>query len=441
MDRKKRLLLECFNLTLPKGTGIKTYATLLGKLAREIGYDVEALVQSNGDIRRRDPVLSDVMFFDDAKKPKWKEKYFEAPAQIALGAPFGLHARKLPRTGVVQEGERMLGGVAFDAVWAVDRFTLAAKRHFNRYGTLAKIRMDAPIDVFHATHLTPVKVPGAVNIYTIHDVIPLRLPRATKDSKKFVLNSLRAVCRDADHIVTVSEQSKKDILSLCPIAEDKITVTFQAAALPQELIDRPEDEADRIVTNVFGLKPNEYFLYFGAVEPKKNVSRLIDAYAASGAPHPLIIAGGLGWDYEGDLERIESEYFSSWRIAQDHIKVERRVRRFDHLPLPYLTALIQRSRSVLFPSLYEGFGLPVLEAMTLGAPVMTSNVSSLPEVAGEAAVLVDPYDVTAMAQAIRVLDADADLRRDLVVRGKAQATRFSQEAYRDRLAALYARWL
>jgi glycosyltransferase involved in cell wall biosynthesis len=439
MEHRKRLLLECFNLTLPKGTGIKTYATLLAQLANEIGCDVEALVESQGDIRRRDPILAEVTFFDDAKKPKWREKYFRAPAQILFGAPFGLAARKLPRTGVVEEGQRVLSGVSLNTVWTADRFTTTSKRHFNRYGRLAKLNIDTPIDIFHATHLTPMMVPKARNICTIHDVIPVRLPRATRDNKKFFLNALRTVCREFDQIVTVSEQSKKDILSLCPISDEKITVTYQASAIPRRLIDRPVDEVDMIVRHVFGLQPREYFLYFGAVEPKKNVSRLIDAYAASGAPYPLVIAGGLGWDYESDVERIQNELFSSWRIAQDHIRLERRVRRFDHLPLEHLVALVQRARAVLFPSLYEGFGLPVLEAMTLGTPVMTSNVSSLPEVAGEAALLVDPYDVNSMANAIRTLDADEGLRRELAERGKIQATQFSREVYRDRLATLYAK--
>lgn len=110
-----------------------------------------------------------------------------------------------------------------------------------------------------------------------------------------------------------------------------------------------------------------------------------------------------------------------------------------YLPLPRLIALMRGARGVLFPSLYEGFGLPVLEAMVAGAPVLTSNVSSLPEIAGDAALLVDPNDVDSIAAAIRQLDNDDDLCRTLVERGRERAKQFSPERYEERLAKLYRR--
>ena len=113
------------------------------------------------------------------------------------------------------------------------------------------------------------------------------------------------------------------------------------------------------------------------------------------------------------------------------------MRHLDHVSLSHLVALIRGARSVLFPSFYEGFGLPVLEAMVLGTPVMTSNSSSLPEVAGEAALLVDPHDTAAMTRAIVELDRDADLRKELARRGLVQAEKFSMQAYTNRIDAVY----
>ena len=111
----------------------------------------------------------------------------------------------------------------------------------------------------------------------------------------------------------------------------------------------------------------------------------------------------------------------------------------EYAPFPLLVSLIRGARAVLFPSLYEGFGLPVLEAMLLGAPVMTTNTSSLPELVGDAAMTVDPYDVAAMSQAIRALDADDDLRARLSTMGPGQAALFSPERYQERLGAVYDR--
>jgi glycosyltransferase involved in cell wall biosynthesis len=194
--------------------------------------------------------------------------------------------------------------------------------------------------------------------------------------------------------------------------------------------------ADEVDT-LFQVSKGGYFLFYGALEPKKNVSRLIDAYAASRTQRPLLIAGGLGWQYAGDVEKIEDERFRVWRIDGNTITMERRVRRLPYVPRDQLISLIRGARAVLFPSIYEGFGLPVLEAMQLGTPVMTSNVASLPEIAGDAALLVDPCDVAAMARAIRTLDSDEALCQDLASRGLRRAEHFSPAQYATRIADLY----
>jgi len=118
---------------------------------------------------------------------------------------------------------------------------------------------------------------------------------------------------------------------------------------------------------------------------------------------------------------------------------ERRVRRIDYLPFPQLVQMIRGARAVVFPSLYEGFGLPVLEAMALGTPVISSNTSSVPEVAGDAALLVDPYSTAEIAQALRKLDQDDDLCFELAQRGRRRAELFSEAAYAGRLRELYRR--
>jgi glycosyltransferase involved in cell wall biosynthesis len=192
---------------------------------------------------------------------------------------------------------------------------------------------------------------------------------------------------------------------------------------------------------MFELDPGNYYLFLGALEPKKNVGRLIDAYAASGTRRPLVIAGGQGWQNTADIERINDTRFSNYRLTESTISKVKRVRRISYLPLDQLVTLMRGARALLFPSLYEGFGLPVLEAMMLGTPTMTSNVASLPEVAEDAALLVDPRDISAMASAIRRLDNDTDLLGELSERGRIQAAKFSMANYETRLRGLYSQIL
>ena len=207
------------------------------------------------------------------------------------------------------------------------------------------------------------------------------------------------------------------------------------------MLARPEDDVAVEVANLFGLDRGEFYLFIGALEPKKNVVRLIDAYAASGSRRPLVIAGGQGWQNEADQERMRDPRFSGYRFADSTLSKFERVRRISYLPFNQLVALMRSARALLFPSLFEGFGLPVLEAMSLGTPVMTSNVTSLPEVAGDAALLVDPRDVSAMAAAIRRLDGDGDLLAELSARGRMQAAGFGMAQYQARLQGVYDRVL
>ena len=165
--------------------------------------------------------------------------------------------------------------------------------------------------------------------------------------------------------------------------------------------------------------------------------RLIDAYLASGTKRKLVIAGGLGWEYEHDLDKIRENRSNVLRLEGRRIVPDERIRRLQHLPLFQLTALIRSARAVLFPSLYEGFGLPVLESMLLGTPVLTSNVSSLSEIAGDAAVLVDPTHVSSILAGIQKLDSDDAACADRVARGRVQASKFSTEIYKARLGKVY----
>ncbi len=430
------IVLEGHNLTMGAGTGIATYARHLASTLRGLGYDTEVLVGTTGGLDRRDPTLTEVAFFDADRPPNLAQKIAIEWLRLAI-TPLPVKPFEMPRLGtVVGPAANRLAG--FSKVHAVPHLLERERFHFKRYGKPLKLTMSGPPDLFHATRPTPVRVTGCANVYTLHDIVPLRLPYTTADDKKFYLGMIRELCRNADHIVTVSEFSRRDIIEFTGMDEKRITNTYQAVHVPERMLKRSDNDVARELEALFGLGMRDYFLFVGAIEPKKNLSRLIDAYAASGVDRPLIIAGGLGWMYDGDIEKVESERFLTYELNGTSIKPKRSVRRLQYLPHDHLISLIRGARALLFPSVYEGFGLPVLEAMTLGAPVMTSNVSSLPEIAGDAALVVDPYDVEAMSDAIRMLDADDDMCTELSMRGRIRARDFSPDIYARRMDALYA---
>lgn len=166
------------------------------------------------------------------------------------------------------------------------------------------------------------------------------------------------------------------------------------------------------------------------MEPKKNLARVIEAYVGSGVQAPLVIVGGRAW-----LETDETKLLGM--IQDSATGGAGRIRRYDYLPFRVLVSLIRGAKATVLPSLYEGFGLPVLESMQLRTPVLTSTAGSLPEIAGDAALAVDPYDIVAIRKAMVALDEDADLRAELTERGVRQAGKFGAEPYRARLAELY----
>jgi glycosyltransferase involved in cell wall biosynthesis len=273
---------------------------------------------------------------------------------------------------------------------------------------------------------------GAVNIYTMHDLIPLILPHLSLSDKTQYLNVCRAIAAKADHIIVGSESAKTDIMAILGVEAERITNTYHAIDLPAGHMERPDEEVARELDAAFGLEWKGYFLHYGTIEPRKNLGRVVEAYLASGVQTPLVIAGGDGWLFQPEIALLD-------QVRDGEGSAKRRIVKLKYLPAGVLASLVRGAKALLFPSLYEGFGLPVLEAMTMGTAVLTSTAGSLPEVAGNAAILVDPYDVDALRKGIIALDADVDLRQALVERGTVQAAKFSQVAYEARLKTVYER--
>jgi glycosyltransferase involved in cell wall biosynthesis len=358
----------------------------------------------------------------------------------AMSTPFGEIATQVPVTGRVVSTQFHSRLPYFDHLWNVQNLFLTSQLHFRLYRGRMNVHFRAPPQVMHWTYPLALKVAGARNVYTMHDLVPLRLPYTTLDNKRVYYRMVRQIARRADHIMTVSECSRRDIINLIGVPEEKVTNTYQSVEIPAKYANKPLDEVKTEVAGSFGLEHKRYFLFFGAIEPKKNVGRMIEAYLASGVEDPLVILGKKAWKSRQELRLIvENEHIQYLLTRGDRTMTKHRVMQLDYAPFPLLVSLIRGAKAVLFPSLYEGFGLPALEAMMLGTPVMTSNTASMPEVVGDAALQVDPYDVREMSLAIRALDSDPDLRGRLALAGPQRAAQFGADSYQARLREAYAK--
>jgi glycosyltransferase involved in cell wall biosynthesis len=433
-----KVMIDGYNLGLEKGTGVATYARNLSYCLHSLGHEVGVLYGGRAAPGTTD-LMKEIAFFDDnaGDIPSWLKKLRSAHETIY--APLGYEASQIPITGTVVAESFRSRLPYFDHIWNSQDLFRRAINAFSLWRRMGRVYSRYKPDVVQWTYPLPLYVKGAKNLYTLHDLVPLRLPYTTLDNKRRYYRLCKSIAQKSDHIVTVSETSRRDIINLLGVPADHITNTYQAVTIPGKYKDRPIDVIKREVEGTFGLNFRGYFLFFGSIEPKKNIGRLIEAYLGSGVDTPLVIVGAQAWKSEQELRLLHDDHIRSLITIGDETRVKRRVIRLEYAPFPLLVSLIQGAKATLFPSLYEGFGLPVLESMLLGTPVLSSNVSSIPEVAGDAACLINPYDTREIAEAIRALDSNDELRAELSDRGKKQAQKFDESSYQKRLTDVYAR--
>ncbi|MEN5363242.1 glycosyltransferase family 4 protein [Brevundimonas intermedia] len=417
-----------YNLALPSGTGIATYGRTLIDAVRGMGVSSQLL---HGPNMRpsKDPFLAQLALADarQISKPPRSVRHLEVAAAWA-----GRTARYVEATDEIFWPTRD-GRPEVDAFWiAPDLFRIAVKAH-------AKYRAITPLsfspsrsapDIMHWSMPTPLRARGVPNVYTFHDLIPLRLPHTTSEDKTRYLQMCRDLVRRADHIITVSETTRNDVINLLGVSPDRVTNTFQAVQ-PTDISNRSNEDVAETIWNAFGLKWKDYFIHFGAVEPKKNLGRVVEGYVRAGVCSPLVIVEGRSWLEQPEVALLEA------LEAYPEASMTKRIHRLRYLPRAMLQDLIRGARATVFPSLYEGFGLPVLESMGLGTAVLTSKVGGAAEVAGHAALLVDPYRADEIGEGMRRLEQDHAFRRHLEDIGRLQAGKFGMDHYRERLNAVY----
>ena len=324
------------------------------------------------------------------------------------------------------------GGAGTGTPGSVPRKTIrCSKRGWSTAAALSSylgIPMDRFVgeaDVFHATwHLLP-RLRTPATVMTLYDLSFALFPETHLRVLRWSSNALvPRFLRACDRIIAISESTKRDAVRLYGIPEDKIVVTHLAA----EDRFRPADP-DRVaeVRDRFGLPPR-FLLYVGTIEPRKNLNVLLEALVrlkGQGREVPLVVAGRLGWLYDGFLAKIRS------------LGLENLVLLPGFVPDEDLPPLYTAAEAFVYPSVYEGFGIPVLEAMGCGTPVLCSDGSSLPEVAGDGGILLPSGDPAAWAEAITRLTESSALRSELRERGFRQASRFRWEETARRTWEVY----
>lgn len=281
------------------------------------------------------------------------------------------------------------------------------------------------LDLFHEPDfiLPPVK-PGTRAILTVHDLSFVREPHTVMPGMEAHLNKwVPQSVRRADHVITISEATRQDLIELYQTPPEKITTLYPGVTAEFKSVEATDTLAT--VRRKYGLDDRPFILSLGTIQPRKNYKRLIQAFAQIDDTFSLVIGGGKGWYYADIFTEIAK------------LGLEKRVNFPGFIADADLPALYSAASLFVYPSLYEGFGLPILEAMACGTPVVASNQSSLPEVVGEAGLLVNPLDVEALATAMSQVLTETSLSQKLSLAGQMQAKKFTWERMVTKLLKLY----
>jgi len=300
------------------------------------------------------------------------------------------------------------------------------ERSFSRYMPFSPHWMGG-FDLYHQPNYIPHVFNGKI-VTTVHDMSHRIFPQYHPRRRVLLLRAFESRLRQATRIITVSEHARGEIVELLGVSEDKVTVTYEGAGSQYKPLSISWEKQVEFQAK-YNL-PERFLLYVGTIEPRKNLERLIEAYHYYKQEEPnselkLVLAGGKGWLYEGIFTRVQELQLEQDIVFTGYIDGE-------DLPFLYNMAI-----AFVYPSLYEGFGLPPLEAMSCGTPVISSNASSIPEVVGEAGILIDPYQVNDLAAAIYKVAGSLSLQDELSRKGLERAQLFSWKKCAEETLQVY----
>lgn len=330
----------------------------------------------------------------------------------------------------VGDGQKNRGAAA--NIWHY-RATRLSRRWLERLWY--RLQLPLPIEVwtgavnlFHAPDFVlPPTLPGTRTLVTIHDLSFVRLPQFTMPGMSGYLNRwVPYSVKQADHVIAVSEATKQDLIELYHTPPEKISVLYHG--ISSDFSPNTDRTNIQRIRQKYRLNDSRFILSVGTVQPRKNYQRLVQAFAPLAHEQPdllLLIVGGAGWQSENIYHEVE------------RLNLSKQVRFLGFVDEADLPTLYQTAALFAYPSLYEGFGLPALEALACGTPVVAANGSALPEVVGSAGLLVDPLDTVGLTEAMRRVLLDGTLHETLSQQGVVQAQQFSWARMAEDLVKLY----
>ena len=277
------------------------------------------------------------------------------------------------------------------------------------------------LDIYHGTNCFSAPTRNARRVVTVHDLTPILFPQWHTREVQGYAAELRRTIHQQDLIIADSEATRQDLESYLGVHQSRIRVIPLAAASHFQ----PVSEMAIVEVLARHAIRRPYVLHTGTLEPRKNLVRLLEAFARATQDHDLVLVGTKGWLSTDIHETI------------NRLQITNRVRITGYVPSSDLPAIYAGASAFCYPSRYEGFGLPPLEAMACGAPVITSAISSLPEVVGDAALLIDPFEIDSIQEALQRLLGDEQLRRSLRQQGFERAQQFSWERTARETVAVY----
>ena len=317
----------------------------------------------------------------------------------------------------------------------LDKLLTAYWRSYNAKKDIAAKHIDIYHGLSHEIPYNSYQLKKVKTVVTIHDLIIERYPQLFKPiDVKIYRFKYKHSCKYADKIIAMSIQTKNDLVGFYNVPETKIEVCYPSS---MKYFDRKISEAEKQQVKELYKLPDQFFLSVGSIIPRKNLLTICQAYNAlkNSMSIPLVVIGE-GDKYKEEVKRFVADKGLNDRIIflndEPHVQKLQRFKNGEDFP-----AIYQQALCMIYPSLFEGFGLPILEALQSGCPVITGNVSCLPETGGDAAYYIDPLSIQEMATAIETIAINRQLRMDMIARGYKHAAFFLQERRAERVMELY----